>query len=281
MARVRYARSLRDLEAADGARRTADEGGVRLVRCRYETDPEAVAAVVPRPLEAAPACEVEVLLGAPLAGEASTAGAPLAGEASTAGASLEGETPAAGALIGVRVDYDGAAGLMPLVVPCADPAAVVAGRERFGEPRKRADVDVRVSGEDVSAEIARRGVSFLRLSGRFDGALAPAEWSGASFSFKAFPAADPGKSFDHDPQLVRSDWRFVSRSARRLAGGLELWDSPFDPIADLPVRRLVGLEYAEGRWTRAARVLRPVPGDWLRPFLHQRDDAPGTEGVDV
>ena len=63
MARVRYARSLGDLEDAKRARRVADEAAVRLLGCRYETDPEAIAAVVPRPLEAAPEkSEVEVVI---------------------------------------------------------------------------------------------------------------------------------------------------------------------------------------------------------------------------
>ena len=64
-------------------------------------------------------------------------------------------------------------------------------------------------------------------------------------------------------------------------GGIELWESSFDPIADLPVRRLIGLEYAEGRFAREARVLRPVPGEWLLPYLHPREDTPDTEGVEV
>ena len=259
MARVRYARSLRDLEAAKHARRVADEAKVRLLACRYETDPEAIAAVVPRPLEAAPQSEVEIAVAVSRAG---------------------GETRA-GALIGARVEYDGVAALMPIAMPCDDEAAVLEGRERFGEPRKRAEVALDASSDHVSAGVTRRGVSFLRLGGRRGEALDLAEWKGTSFSFKAFRSADPTRDFDHDPQLVRSDWRFVADAAWRVEGGLELWDSPFDPIADLPVRRLVGATYAEGTFRRESRVLRPIPGDWLLPFLHQRDDVPGTRGVDV
>lgn len=259
MARVRYARSLRDLEDAKRARRVADEAEVRLLACRYETDPEAIAAVVPRPLEAAPESEVAIAVAVSRAG---------------------GETRA-GALIGAQVEYGGVAALMPIAMPCDDEAAVLEGRERFGEPRKRAEVELDASIDHVSAGVTRRGVSFLRLGGRRGEALDFPEWKGTSFSFKAFPSADPTKDFDHDPQLVRSDWRFVAEAAWRVEGGLELWDSPFDPIADLPVRRLVGVTYAEGTVRREARVLRPIPGDWLLPFLHQRDDAPATRGVDV
>ena len=96
LARVRYAKSPRDLEDAAKTRRDADEGHVRLLRCRYETDPEAIAAVVPRPLEAVTASEVEVLVAA----------------------CSRGDAVHHVALIGARVDYDGTPGVMPIAMTC-------------------------------------------------------------------------------------------------------------------------------------------------------------------
>ena len=57
--------------------------------------------------------------------------------------------------------------------------------------------------------------------------------------------------------------------------------SPIDPVADLPVRRLLRLEYERGRSESNGRVLRSVPSEWLLPFWHGRyDDASGV-GVEV
>lgn len=272
MGRVRYARSLRDLEDARGARRAEDAGEVRALRCVYETDAEAVAAVVPRPLSAAPLAEVEVAIGAARTGSGARR---------------------LGAMLGVRVDYAqdsqdapdaegaGARGLYPLSVPVDDAEAVIRGRERFGEPRKHADLSLEIGDADVSATIARHAQTIVRATGRRVATHAARQTTGVSYGFKAFPSCDASKAFDQDPQLVRIDWRLFDRESWRLEGGLELWDSPFDPIADLPVRRLVSLELSIGRFERSARVLRPVPGEWLAPFLHQRDDAPEIEGVEV
>ena len=55
-------------------------------------------------------------------------------------------------------------------------------------------------------------------------------------------------------------------------GNLVLRDSPFDPVADLPVRRLVSMVYEEGTTQSSGRVLRSVPAEWLLPYLHQRYD---------
>jgi acetoacetate decarboxylase len=52
-------------------------------------------------------------------------------------------------------------------------------------------------------------------------------------------------------------------------------------VIDLPVRRLVRLEYEEGTSQSNGRVLRSVPGEWLLPFLHQRYDDPGAPGIEI
>ena len=60
-----------------------------------------------------------------------------------------------------------------------------------------------------------------------------------------------------------------------------LRDSPFDPVADLPVKRIVRMEYEEGSTESNGRVLRTIPGDWLLPFLHGRYDQPGVQGIEI
>jgi acetoacetate decarboxylase len=47
------------------------------------------------------------------------------------------------------------------------------------------------------------------------------------------------------------------------------------------VRKLVRLEYEEGRTESNGRVLRAIPGEWLMPFLHQRYDDPMAQGIEV
>ena len=80
---------------------------------------------------------------------------------------------------------------------------------------------------------------------------------------------------------MRLEWRHDFEHVWRLDGEIELCDSPFDQVADLPVRQMVEFEYTEGTTLSSGRVLRPVPGDWLLPFLHQRYDDPSVEGMEV
>ena len=62
---------------------------------------------------------------------------------------------------------------------------------------------------------------------------------------------------------------------------LVLGESPMDPVADVPIKRLVSAEYEEGGSESNGTVLRSVPGEWLLPFLHQRYDDVSGDGVEI
>jgi len=266
MGRVRYVRNQRDIERAREQMRAGEERShaFRSIRCVYETDAEVVSSIVPRPLEVLAQPEVEV--------EFRSIDVPAAGDVTAR---------VLGASVGVRVVYDGIFGVYPLSMPTSDGAWVASGRERFGEPRKLAEIELSITADVVSANVVRKSIPYLRATGARGEERAARDDIDVAYCFKAFASADPSKDFDQDPQLVRIESRLAVEHACSLDGGLELWDSAFDPVADLPVRRLVDFEFREGQRQVVGRVLRPVPGDWLIPFLHQRDDEPDTVGVDV
>ena len=270
MGRVRYAKSLRDLEQQGEFGAEGPTRAIRSIHCVYETDSEVVRAIVPRPLEA----NVHAEVGFRFTSFASRVApdSPDAPEVVEEIRSLR---------IGVRVDYDDKPGDYLLTVPMSSEQAVFAGRERFGEPRKLAEIDFEVRGEALRASVERRGHRFLAIEGCRVEALGPRVDAAIEYCFKAFASCTPDKDFDQDPQLVRLEWQHRLDRVWRIEGEIALEDSPFDPVVDLPVRRIVRLEYGEGESSFAARALRPVPGDWLLPFLHQRDDDPWVEGVEV
>ena len=112
--------------------------------------------------------------------------------------------------------------------------------------------------------------------------LGPRELTEHAYCAKALPACDPGKGLDGEPLLVRLEWRHQHSGAWQIDGGqLTLGESPFDPVADIPVKRLLRCEYEEGGCQCNGRVLRAIPGDWFLPVLHGRyDDASGI-GIEV
>ena len=264
MARLRYAKTLAQVAKAAEGNPEFLQSRVRSIRVVYETDPRIAAAVLPKPLEPAARPEVGVTFS------------HVAMQIRPDFTFEIGST-----VFGVRARYEGVEGLYPLTMPMTAEAAVVAGRETYGEPKKLAEIRFTRDGDDVSAEVTRHGMTYLSVRGKLAGALPPREFTEHAYCFKALPSCEKGRAFDGDPLLVRLEWHHKHDLVAKVDGTLTLGDSMVDPVSDVTLRRLVSIEYEEGTSRSGGRVLRSVPGEWLLPFLHQRFDDISGDGVDL
>ena len=63
------------------------------------------------------------------------------------------------------------------------------------------------------------------------------------------------------------------RLRERIDGEIILRESPFDPVVDLPVRRILSIVYTESNQTQTGQIVGTVPSEWVWPFRHQRYDS--------
>ena len=255
MGTIRYVKTSEELRAAAKFNPEFLPSSTRQIRAIYETDPDVIAAVLPPPLAPGSRPEVGVTIA-----QVSIHMAP--------GFDIE----IGAAVFGVRAAYDGVEGLYMITMPMTTEGAVVGGRETYGEPKKLAQIDFQWNGDGVSASVTRHGVTYLELKGRRAGSLGAREFSEYAYCFKCLPALEKGKGLEFDPLLVRLEWRHALDKVERVEGEVILRDSPFDPVVDLPVRRIVSMTYEEGRSHSGGKVLCSVPGAALLPYLHQRYD---------
>jgi acetoacetate decarboxylase len=267
MARLRYVKTVEQVKRDAERNPEFLSSTVRSLRVVYETDPAVAAALVPRPLEPAPRPEIC---------------ATFSHVAMHVSPELTIEIGSA--IFGARAQYGGSEGIWLVAMPMTSEQAVLGGRDTYGEPKKIAQIAFEQVGDAVSASVTRMGIPFLSARGTLREALGPRELVERGFTVKALPACDPGAkglALDGEPLLVELEWRHHHTAVRRVEGELLLRESPFDPVADVPVRRLVRMEYEEGTTQSNGRVLRPLPPEWVLPILHQRYDDPRAEGVDV
>lgn len=254
MARVRYGART---EAEIAAARTA---GARLpdiwstgVVALWETDPDALAAVLPPPLK--------------------PAGRPLV-RVNISKVDLPGHPLGAGSFA-VAADHAGVDGWYPLVMPMTHERALTGGREVFGEPKKLGEVVVERKGPRIRAWMARHGIPFVEVRGAVAGELPVPEPSRKTdFYFKFLPAVD-GSGFDAGPVLVHCLRHEKVRRLERVTGDVVLRESRYDPVADLPVVKLVGITVGEKTSDQRGRVVERVGAEALLPYVHQRYDDPG------
>lgn len=152
--------------------------------------------------------------------------------------------------------------------------ALIGGREVFGEPKKLGEVGVERDGLVVRAVLARHGIAFVEVRGAVDGPLPlPEPAEKLDFYFKFLPAVD-GQGFDADPVLVHCTRNEKFRKLERITGDIVLRESMYDPVADLPVRRVVELTVGEKTTDQKGRVVERVSAQALLPYIHQRYDDP-------
>ncbi|MFJ7197284.1 MULTISPECIES: acetoacetate decarboxylase family protein [unclassified Streptomyces] len=253
MARVRYgARTEGEIAAAREARSALPDIWSTGVVALWESDPDAVAAVLPPPLKPAER--------------------PLV-RASISTVELPGYPLGAGS-VAVAAVHDGHQGWYPLVMPMTHERALTGGREVFGEPKKLGEVTVERDGLVVRAALARHGIEFVEVRGAVGGPLPlPGPTDKLDFYFKFLPAVD-GEGFDSDPVLIHCTRHEKVRRLERLSGDVVLRESVYDPVADLPVRRLVELTIGEKTSDQRGRAVERVSAKALLPYIHQRYDDP-------
>lgn len=222
----------------------------RAVTAVFETDPDLIASVLPKPLEpASPTARLRIAVV-------------------DMGSGLK---PFGAGWFGVRARHKGVDGEYPLFMPMSTEQATIGGRETFGEPKKIGEVTLDLDGDSLRGRIARMGSTVAEVTGTLGAEQPGYEIDKVDFYFKAFP--DPsGAGLEGDPAFVYCRRHEIARAVRPVDGECKLLDAPLDPVADFPIRSLVSLEYAEIASTQSGEIVERVPADWVLPFIHQRYD---------
>jgi len=172
---------------------------------------------------------------------------------------------------GVRARHGRVEGEYALFMPMTTEQATVGGRETFGEPKKIGGVSIDVDGDQLQARFDRLGFPLAEVRGTLGAPIDIPARDKVDFYFKISPSPD-GKGFDTEPALVHVRRHEEAREGRAIDGAFELFESPVDPLIDVPVGRIVAMEFAQVTTSQEAEVVERVPADWLLPYVHQRYD---------
>jgi acetoacetate decarboxylase len=155
--------------------------------------------------------------------------------------------------LAVDAVHDGVTGEYPLLIPIDLESALSISRERFGEPKKLAELALVREGDRVQATMTRQGVTFVEIAGEVTASLpVPEPYAATQFWYKFLPALS-GDGFDAGPFLVRVDQVRTPHTLEQVEGKLVLRDCDSVPIADLPVEELVSIT-----WTTRSSTVHPV-----------------------
>jgi len=150
-------------------------------------------------------------------------------------------------------------------------AAMVYGRDLFGEPKKLADSALYRHGDTLLGWVDRNGVRLIELHGQVATDVGPFEDEGVNFNFKARPAAD-GAGLQEDAILTQANFDVRAVAAREGAGSVVLRGTVHDPLDELPVRSVLRATFVECDLVASCRAVATVPADVFAPYHHGRHD---------
>jgi acetoacetate decarboxylase len=172
----------------------------------------------------------------------------------------------------VEAKYEGELGEYPLLIPIDLESALSISREKFGEPKKLAEIDLERDGDHVEGRITRKGVTFIEIIGDVAESLpTPTPTPARQWWFKFLPAVS-GDGFDAGPFLVRVDQVRTPESVERVDGKLVLRELASDPVVDLPIVETESIRWSVRKSTHEPKLVGPVDGDAFLPYAYSRYD---------
>lgn len=219
----------------------------------YETDPGLIEQVLPPPLRATDAPIVKVSVATV---EIDRPGVPVFGAGT----------------FGVQCTHGNVTGFYPLLMPMTTEQSVIGGRETFGEPKKLARVSLERDGDRIVGTVNRMGTTIIELRGMVGEEVEPPPEISRTDFYVKFLRDPAGAGFDADPRLVHCLRVETTRRRETVIGEIILRDSPFDPVADLPVRRLLEMHLSERQSQQRGEIVATLDPADILPYVHQRYD---------
>ncbi|MFX0102491.1 MAG: acetoacetate decarboxylase family protein [Candidatus Hodarchaeota archaeon] len=240
--------------------------GVNMFSVLWETKPEIVKRILPPPLEPA---EFPLATAFIATYEKTNQGLPYS----------ESD-------LFLRVKYKEEYGNYHLAMHVTDDRAMIGGREICGFPKKMANIELNIDGDEVHAFAERAGTRYIEIKAKFGGGfnepdicarevakLLPSKKKPTvNFNFKYFPNASK-TGFAFKPRLVRQTTQIRLSNFKMGKAELKLASSDHDPWGEIEVVKVLGALFIESNNTMdPGEVMEEVDPEEFLPYSYQQQD---------
>jgi acetoacetate decarboxylase len=245
-----FLKTHKEIQAIESRIRNPQFFDAKVLQVQYETYPEVVRSLLPPPLAPVESPTIFVRIG-------------------TYNSNCVGQFSGAGVYISAQLE--GTVGVYVIGMYMDTDAAVIFGRETFGEPKKLADVRFSHTPQGVSGAITRHGVELIRVDAEVESDLGGGLRNSTAYNIKCWPSAD-GFGLQGDALLTATKFETTLRTNQACKGSLELGSTIHDPLSDLPITELIQVNYFEGDHSTSSRVVASIPADTFLPYAYGRND---------
>lgn len=154
-----------------------------------------------------------------------------------------------------------------LAMPMSTDRAITWGRELFGEPKKRASVDLTREGDEVAGRIERYGEPIIELDATMEQERTVDPDPRTVFHYKHLPDV-AGDGFQFDPTLVAVTFESDLRRFETGEGSLSLATTEHDPLGEIEVVEPLGAAYSVADIASSQRALTTVDPEAFLPYAY-------------
>jgi acetoacetate decarboxylase len=158
-----------------------------------------------------------------------------------------------------------------LAMQMSTDAAIIFGREVFGEPKKYAKTTLERSGNTFKGRVERYGSPIIRIEATMQKKEPPTEGGFINFHYKFLPKCD-GQGLEGDPVLVMASFKTKPTLIESGTATLALANTVLDPLGEIEIVKVLGASYVEADTYSRCQALARIEAEEFLPYAYGKSD---------
>lgn len=158
-----------------------------------------------------------------------------------------------------------------LAMQMSSDAAIIFGRDTFGEPKKYGVTTLNRNGNKLVGKVTRYGKPIIETEAVMEGPVVDPPDGFTNFHYKFLPACD-GNGLEWDPVLVMASFKVFNAKVEAGTATLKLANTALDPLGEIEIVEMLGASYTEGDTTARCTELARVPAEEFMPYAYNKFD---------
>jgi acetoacetate decarboxylase len=158
-----------------------------------------------------------------------------------------------------------------LAMPMSTDAAIIFGRELFGEPKKQATTTLERRGNRIRGKCVRYSKPILAIDATMERKENASKGGFVNFHYKFLPSAD-GTGLEWDPVLVMATFETEVTLQETGRAKVTLGNTIHDPLGEIEIVEITSASYVEGDIVSRCETLATIPAKQFLPFAYGKID---------
>jgi acetoacetate decarboxylase len=158
-----------------------------------------------------------------------------------------------------------------LAMQMSSDAALIFGREVFGEPKKLAETTLTRSGNLIKGAVTRYGSPIISAEAIMETREGASEGGFVNFHYKFMPRSD-GQGLEFNPVLVMATFDAKISHLETGKGTLSLANTALDPLGEIEIVKVLDATYVEADTYARCETLTEVDADAFLPYAYSKFD---------